>query len=136
MSNSLVKRIEGFTLIEVLMSLLIFAVGLLGYGLLHNRAQAQLVDIDQRLHGIQWLNNTASQIISNNTEESTANIPVGGMINGQGCIHWDGADTYLVSLAWQGLRDTEVANCDQENPSGSSLSLLIRRADLSEQGHG
>lgn len=63
MSNSLVKRIEGFTLIEVLMSLLIFAVGLLGYGLLHNRAQAQLVDIDQRLHGIQWLNNLTGSII-------------------------------------------------------------------------
>lgn len=126
---------HGFTLIEVLVSLLIFTVGLLGYGLLQQRSQAQLFKLEQRLLGLHWVNNTVNEIASIQAAQSKSDIPVEGLIGGLGCIQWHQASsTYHITLIWQEPSATQVSSCDQKSlvgsVKGSAISRSIRMADL------
>lgn len=120
---------RGFTLIEVLVSLLIFTVGLLGYGLLQHRSQAQLFKLEQRLVGLHWVNNTVNQIVSTQVRQSTSGRPVEGLIGGLGCVQWNQASrTYHITLVWQEPSATQVSTCNQTSLAGIATGSVISRS--------
>lgn len=129
MIRSMLVVQRGFTLIEVLVSLLIFTVGLLGYGLLQHRSQAQLFKLEQRLVGLHWVNNTVNRMVSLQDPQSTSDISVEGLIGGLGCVRWDQASsTYHVTLVWQGLSATQVSTCNQISLAGIATGSVISRS--------
>ncbi len=65
---------EGFTLIEVLVSLLLFTVGLLGYASLQLTVQRFHWEIHQRIYAVKLASYMANQVESN---------PIA-----QGCYNW------------------------------------------------
>lgn len=55
----------GFSIIEVLITLLVFSVGLLGYASLQNRAQKSQLEIYQRVYALNLVDYMVDQIRSN-----------------------------------------------------------------------
>lgn len=56
---------RGFSIIEVLITLLVFSVGLLGYASLQNRAQKSQLEIYQRVYALNLVDYMVDQIRSN-----------------------------------------------------------------------
>ena len=73
-------RAKGFTLIEVLITLLVFSVGLLGYASLQNRAQKAQLEVYQRVYALNLVDYIVDQIQSNPAAQGCyglANVEVG-----------------------------------------------------------
>ena len=56
---------RGFSIIEVLITLLVFSVGLLGYASLQNRAQKAQLEVYQRVYALNLVDYMVDQIRSN-----------------------------------------------------------------------
>lgn len=126
---------RGFTLIEVLVSLLIFTVGLLGYGLLQHRSQAQLFKLEQRLIALYWVNNTANQMALLQAPRSNLSMPVEGLIGGLGCIEWNETHrAYLITMVWRGLSTTQMPTCDTLAVAGGIIQRPVSVADFDWTG--
>ena len=122
---------RGFTLIEVLVSLLIFTVGLLGYGLLQHRSQAQLFNLEQRLIALHWVNNKANQMALLQTLQSNSSIPVEGLLGGLGCIEWNETRrTYIITSVWRGASTTQMPDCKDLPVTGGVINRSISMADF------
>ena len=61
---------RGFSLIEVLITLLVFSVGLLGYASLQNRAQKAQLEVYQRVYALNLVDYMVDQIRSNPLAQS------------------------------------------------------------------
>ena len=122
---------RGFTLIEVLVSLLIFTIGLLGYGLLQHRSEAQLFNLEQRLVALHWVNNKANQMALLQTPRSNFGIPVEGLIGGRACIEWNETrKTYIITLVWRGSSTTRMPSCEDLPITGGVINRSISMADF------
>ena len=122
---------RGFTLIEVLVTLLIFTVGLLGYGLLQHRSQAQLFNLEQRLVALHWVNNKANQMALLQTPRRNFSIPIEGLIGGLSCIEWKEARrTYIITSVWRGASTTQMPSCEDGPVSGGVINRSISMADF------
>ena len=58
-------RERGFTLIEVLISILVFSIGLLGFATLQKRAQIAEFEAYQRIHALNYINFIVNQMKAN-----------------------------------------------------------------------
>jgi type IV pilus assembly protein PilV len=135
----------GTSMVEVLVTIVILALGLLGLAGLESRLQIAEMESYQRAQALILLNDMASRITSNSTNaasyiigtstgmgstcgtysasnsiatndlaawcsslqgagETIGTSKVGVMIGGRGCVDNIGTGTYLVTVAWQGLR--------------------------------
>ncbi|MDA7852359.1 type IV pilus modification protein PilV [Porticoccaceae bacterium] len=59
------RNIGGFSMIEVLITLLVFSVGLLGYASLQNRAQKAQLEVYQRVYALNLVDYMVDQVRSN-----------------------------------------------------------------------
>lgn len=131
----------GFTLIEVLVSLLIFSIGLLGYISLSSMVQARRLEITQRVYGLQMVDLLAAQFaanphskqqVENSFNQWNLSVKESGLLNGRGCIE-DGAVTgsYSVAVAWQGLAETDIqlsSSCGAGDYGTEGLRRVISRS--------
>jgi len=150
-------RQRGTSMLEVLVTILILAIGMLGLAALqgqahtselesYQRAQALVLlqDISSRMEGN--INNAASYVTAElgtgatdaadcttlgsraatdlcewskalkGSSEASGGTKQGAMINGRGCVQTTAvANTYLVSVIWQGLNatSTPASTCGQ-----------------------
>ncbi len=58
-------RIKGFSIVEVLITLLVFSVGLLGYASLQDRAQKAQLEVYQRVYALNLIDYMVDQIRAN-----------------------------------------------------------------------
>lgn len=122
---------RGFTLIEVLVSLLIFTVGLLGYGLLQHRSQAQLFNLEQRLVALHWVNNTANQMALLQAPRRNLSIPIDGLLEGLGCIEWNETRrSYIISSIWRGPSTNQAPSCKELSVAGGVVRRSVSVADF------
>jgi type IV pilus assembly protein PilV len=111
---------KGFTLIEVLITLLVFSVGLLGYASLQNRAQKAQLEVYQRVYALDLIDYMVDQIRSNPAAQGCyglANVEVGtGFSGSYSCSTYGTAETQAQVIAavneWNNLLQggNEVAN--------------------------
>lgn len=167
---------RGALLIEVLVTIVILAIGLLGLAGLQARLQLSEMESYQHAQALILLNDMSSRIATNRNaalgyvtatalgagmtcpaatatatqreqdtrewcvtlqgaaEKSGAN-DVGAMVGGRGCVQSAGANTYMVTVAWQGLVPISappasvVCGQNQYNTAGTScINDLCRRA--------
>lgn len=92
-----VSRSSGFTLIEVLVTLLIFSIGLLGYAALQSRAQQAQIEVYQRVYALNLVDYMVDQIRSNPLARGCyglATVEVGtGYSSTYSCSSYGTADT-------------------------------------------
>lgn len=178
-------RNRGVGLIEVLVSLLVIGIGLLGVVGLHTKAQQAEMESYQRAQALLLVQDMVNRINANRSaadcylttanplgvgftvspcagvgtsvtrttadadlaawdslldggSESLDGNQVGAMIGARGCVTYDAvSDSYLVSVAWQGLS----ATVSSSNPCGEGLyganealrrvvGVTVRIADL------
>lgn len=134
----------GVTLIEVLVTIVILSVGLLGIAGLQSRLQQSEMEAYQRSQALILLSDMANRMASNRNNaagyvtgsatplgvgmtcptnsgnrqqrdrsewcsalqgaaESSGGSNVGAMIGGRGCVESLGGNSYLITVAWQGL---------------------------------
>jgi type IV pilus assembly protein PilV len=102
----------GLTLIEVLVSILIFSFGLLGFVGLQARAIQYSVSAEDTNRASLLANDIASQMMSQQTATpSTSSVSdwqarvstpaSGGLPNGVGTVTPDGTNTARITLEWQ-----------------------------------
>lgn len=144
---------RGFALLEVLISILIVAVGLLGLAGLQTKMLGVEMESYQRSHAMILLDDMMNRIradepgarsgnydsegkANTNIEEWKAAIAgksgaeeVGGMIGAQGCLESlnNAPKTIRVVIAWQGLTETAVPPDDIECGSGDYGNERLRR---------
>ena len=167
---------RGALLIEVLVTIVILAIGLLGLAGLQARLQLSEMESYQHAQALILLNDMSSRIATNRNaalgyvtatalgagmtcpaatatatqreqdtrewcvtlqgaaEKSGAN-DVGAMVGGRGCVQSAGANTYMVTVAWQGLVPISAPPAsvacgqNQYNTAGTScINDLCRRA--------
>jgi type IV pilus assembly protein PilV len=173
------KPQQGFTLLEVLVSLVILVFGLLGLiGMQaytqvatfesYQRGQALVLlqDISGRMEGN--INNAASYVTGalgtgatdasdctslgtraaidlcewskalKGSSETKSGAKQGAMIDGRGCVQTTAvADTYMISVVWQGLNATAIpaTTCGQNSYDSEAtrraVTTLIRIPNLS-----
>ena len=91
------SRHSGFTLIEVLVTLLIFTIGLLGYAALQSRAQQAQIEVYQRVYALNLVDYMVDQIRSNPEARGCyglATVEVGtGYSSAYSCSSYGTADT-------------------------------------------
>ena len=63
--TNLRTKARGFSIIEVLITLLVFSVGLLGYASLQNRAQKAQLEVYQRVYALNLIDYMTDQIRAN-----------------------------------------------------------------------
>ncbi|WP_304641603.1 type IV pilus modification PilV family protein [Pseudomonas sp.] len=136
------KYQRGLTLIELMVTVVILLVGLLGLAGMQSRLQQSEVESYQRAQALLLLNDMSNRIMANranavdyvttsatgagNTCPAAGNTRrsqdmaewcaalqgaaevidgnrVGALIGGRGCIEQLQGDTYMVTVAWQGL---------------------------------
>lgn len=142
-SHSVFLRQRGISLIEVLVTIFILAVGLLGMAGLQSRLQQSEMEAYQRSQALILLDDMANRLATNRNNassyvtsssgvgtgmtctsststqvdrdlgewcnalqgaaESSGGSKVGAMLGGRGCVETIAADTYLITVAWQGL---------------------------------
>ncbi|MCT2534140.1 prepilin-type N-terminal cleavage/methylation domain-containing protein [SAR92 clade bacterium H231] len=132
---------RGFTLIEVLVSLLIFSIGLMGYTHLSLVVQSRQLEVTQRLYAIQMLDLLAAQLAADpESRQQTKNqfsqwntlVESSGLLNGRACID-DGAidGSYTVAVAWQGLTEVSAqpaSSCGAGEYGTEGLRRVISRS--------
>jgi type IV pilus assembly protein PilV len=135
-------RQSGLTMIELLVTVVILLVGLLGLAGLQSRLQQSEVESYQRAQALILLNDMSNRIMANRNAaadyvtaaavgagaacpaasttrasidlnawcqslkgaaETLGTSEVGAMIGGRGCVESLGSDTYMVTVAWQGI---------------------------------
>ncbi|MEJ6654971.1 MAG: prepilin-type N-terminal cleavage/methylation domain-containing protein [Pseudomonas sp.] len=134
-------RQQGLTLIELMVTVLILLVGLLGLAGLQSRLQQSEIESYQRVQALILLNDMSSRIMANRYDadsyvtssplgantcppagstrsskdvnqwclalkgaaEKIGGTDVGTLIGGRGCVESVSANTFMVSVAWQGL---------------------------------
>ena len=96
-------KIRGFSIIEVLITLLVFSVGLLGYASLQNRAQKAQLDVYQRVYALNLIDYMTDQIRANPTAQGCyglAGVEVGtGYSGSYSCSSYGTADTQAQVVA-------------------------------------
>ena len=145
---------QGFALLEVLIAIVIVAVGLLGLAGL----QAKMIGVEmesyQRSHALILLEDMMNRIRSDEAAalagaydveaSENANVvawkkniagysgvnQVGAMIGAQGCLDSlnESPKTIRVTIAWQGLTETAAPPAEITCGSGSYGSEMLRRA--------
>ena len=141
------QRQQGSTMIEVLVTLIIVAFGVLGLGNLQMRMQLSDMESYQRAQALVLLEDIGSRIAANRDQAGTyvtgvssplgsgmscptvsatlketdvlqwcnalqgaaekiGGSKTGAMIGARGCIESLGANTYLITVAWQGMTPT------------------------------
>lgn len=89
--------VGGFTMIEVLITLLVFSVGLLGFASLQSRAQKAELEVYQRVYALSLIDYMADQIRSNPAAQGCyglGNIEVGtGFYGTYSCSAYGTAQT-------------------------------------------
>lgn len=100
------RRSGGFSIIEVLITLLVFSVGLLGYASLQNRAQKAQLEVYQRVYALNLVDYIVDQIRSNPAA--------------QGCYGLSGAEVGTgfsgsYSCSSYGTADTQAQVADAVN---------------------
>jgi type IV pilus assembly protein PilV len=88
---------RGFSIIEVLITLLVFSVGLLGYASLQNRAQKAQLEVYQRVYALNLIDYMVDQIRANPAAQGCyglAGVEVGtGYSGSYSCSSYGTADT-------------------------------------------
>lgn len=94
-SNSL--KVRGFTIIEVLITLLVFSVGLLGYASLQDRSQKAQLEVYQRVYALNLVDYMVDQIRANPAAQGCyglAGVEVGtGYSGSYSCSSYGTAET-------------------------------------------
>lgn len=143
---------RGATMIEVLVAIVVFALGLLGLAGLQTRLQVSEIESYQRSQALILMQDMANRLTSNRagaadyvtgadapigapdadcseaadasrqaldardwclalqgaSETSAGGASVGAMLGARGCIESIGADTYLITVTWQGMAPLSV----------------------------
>jgi type IV pilus assembly protein PilV len=142
------RLMRGTSMIEVLVTLVIVAIGLLGLAGLQSRLQVSEMEAYQRAQALILLNDMASRLAANRRNaldydtggavgvgtdcaalgnvtrqqqdatawcnalqgagETLGGSRVGAMVGGRGCVQAIDAETFLISVAWQGLTPISV----------------------------
>jgi type IV pilus assembly protein PilV len=175
-----VGRQGGISLIEVLVTIVILAIGLLGLAGLQSRLQVSEMEAYQRAQALILINDMANRLASNRAQagsyvtsspvgvnvsdcsglavpdlavwcdmlkgaaEVISGDNVGAMVGGRGCVEAIGANTYMVTVAWQGLTaisapaptcgegayDTAGTSCVNDR-CRRAITTIVRLGDLS-----
>jgi len=164
-------RQSGLTMIELLVTVVILLVGLLGLAGLQSRLQQSEVESYQRAQALILLNDMSNRIMANRNAaadyvttavgagaacpaagstrssqdinawcqalrgaaETIGTSEVGAMIGGRGCVEDLGSDTYMVTVAWQGIIPLQAppasVSCGQNayNDTAACANDLCRR---------
>ena len=90
-------KVRGFTLIEVLVTLLVFSVGLLGYAALQSRVVKAQLEVYQRVYALNLVDYIVDQIRANPAAQgcyNLANLEVGSGYSGSySCSSYGTTDT-------------------------------------------
>lgn len=172
-------RSRGTSMLEILVTILILAVGMLGLAALQGQAHKSELESYQRGQALVLLQDISSRMDSNITNaagyvtgalgtgatdaatctslttraaidlcewskalkgssESKSGVTQGAMIDGRGCVATTAvADSYIVSVVWQGLNKTSVpaTTCGQNSYDSEAtrraVTTLIRIPNLS-----
>ncbi len=101
--TNLRAKARGFSIIEVLITLLVFSVGLLGYASLQNRAQKAQLEVYQRVYALNLIDYMTDQIRANPAAQGCyglAGAEVGtGYSGSYSCSSYGTADTQAQVVA-------------------------------------
>ena len=90
-------RVKGFTIIEVLITLLVFSVGLLGFAALQDRSQKAQLEVYQRVYALNLVDYIVDQIRANPAAQGCyglAGVEVGtGYSGSYSCSSYGTAET-------------------------------------------
>ena len=90
-------RVKGFTIIEVLITLLVFSVGLLGFAALQDRSQKAQLEVYQRVYALNLVDYMVDQIRANPAAQGCyglAGVEVGtGYSGSYSCSSYGTAET-------------------------------------------
>ncbi|MCY1280971.1 type IV pilus modification protein PilV [compost metagenome] len=167
-------RQRGISLIEVLVTIVILLIGLLGLAKLQSRMQVSDVESYQRAQALILLDDMSNRILANSNaaasyvtgassplgvgatctdgasrqqidsaewcralqgaaEVDAASKKLGAVIGGRGCVESVGSDTYLITIAWQGMTpisappDSVACGAGLYNGSTACVNDLCRR---------
>jgi len=144
-------RERGVGLIEVLISILVIAIGLLGLAALQGKAQKAELESYERSQALILLQDMASRLRANRNDKGgytdggkcitttcTSDKQVwqellqSNLLSGVGCITQSG-DEFVVSVAWQGLATVGTPattnTCGSGIPNRRVVSVPIRFFD-------
>lgn len=128
-------------MVELLVSLLVFSIGLLGYVGLSSRMQISQLEITQRVYGIQLIDFFAAQLVADpklaqqaqaTTRQWDLVLQDSGLVNARSCLDTEMVSgQYLLAIAWQGLAQTSaepVSSCGAGDFGSQGLRRVISRS--------